>query len=767
MNRTFSRFVFALALTSVFSSAAGAAAESRRERPGVVVLFSGVSLDQPVPAVFDSSSRLVVDRQNGRLVVQGSTDVIARWTRIFPGGAPKVVAPVDDSNESFLAVARKLLGRTSLDAPGIGVLLRTSGTVAQATEAVVPSPLAAGPAHPEAVVISDDFEGPLLTADGGKWTIRNTTSTQAHQWGTTGCDHLSGLQSVDSVRGGTGGANLTCDDVYPKNMRTWLDYGSPISLAGTNLPVLKFGFRGRSASSQDSSGSIEDYAGVFISQSTASGNGFYWYGDWQASWYGAAFDVTRWPGLGDLRQFPNLALWFDFQSASGTPVGPGFRVDDFNVSGGSNVCGLTILEVDATHCPLITVRVSPTDEAGNGITNLGQQDFTVKEDGQARNFRAVCSYTAPNVTQCLISYTTPSISGTHSLEIALDNGDCQTSATTSVTRDCPLGTGCRLTVAAVDSTQCPIVSIQVTPSDLAGNPIPNLSAVNFTLAEDGIGKNLVAVCDSLACTLTYSSSYRSGTHTDAITLDTGTCTATTATSVELACSETGCTGPYEYFVPAGAHAAGKNGTNFVTDLMILNEGPTSATGAIFLLVRDEDNSSAASIRISIPVATSAELDDVVLGSFYRNGIAAAFRICSDQPLRIESRTYTNAPAGTYGQGIPGFAGNRALRPGHSGKLVGLRENARFRTNIGFVNTSAVQVNVNVQLYTKYGVLLGTVNSSVPPFGYVQRNQIFRELTNADISAGRAIVSPNGGGIFAYASIVDNDSGDPTFEDAGE
>jgi PKD repeat protein len=226
-----------------------------------------------------------------------------------------------------------------------------------------------------------------------------------------------------------------------------------------------------------------------------------------------------------------------------------------------------------------------------------------------------------------------------------------------------------------------------------------------------------------------------------------------------------CSGPNSYFIPAGAHASGGGGAQWVSDVTILNTGLSTASVTIQMLERGMDNSNPTPFSLTVAPGTQAELPDVFLNRFGRNNVAAAMRICSSQPLRVMSRTYNQAAAGTFGQGIPGYPTPQALGLGEWGVLTFLYENGKYRTNIGFVNTTTSTIGVLVELYDSAGRILGVRIYTLRPWEYVQRTQIFREVTGSDVAAGTAIVRPLGGSLFAYASLVDNDTGDPTYMNA--
>ncbi len=58
--------------------------------------------------------------------------------------------------------------------------------------------------------------------------------------------------------------------------------------------------------------------------------------------------------------------------------------------------------------------------------------------------------------------------------------------------------------------------------------------------------------------------------------------------------------------------------------------------------------------------------------------------------------------------------------------------------------------------------MGIVNRTLEPFEYEQLNRVFERVTDDDVDDGYAVLTTStpGGAFFAYASVVDNLTGDP-------
>src|SRR5581483_6805536 len=90
-----------------------------------------------------------------------------------------------------------------------------------------------------------------------------------------------------------------------------------------------------------------------------------------------------------------------------------------------------------------------------------------------------------------------------------------------------------------------------------------------------------------------------------------------------------------------------------------------------------------------------------------------------------------------------------------------------RTNIGLVNPNPTAANVSWRPYDKNSAAVGSVSSSsiqtIPPFGVIQPTNMVSLFSapGADLSDSW-ISFTSDQPIFAYASVVDNGTTDPTF-----
>jgi hypothetical protein len=224
----------------------------------------------------------------------------------------------------------------------------------------------------------------------------------------------------------------------------------------------------------------------------------------------------------------------------------------------------------------------------------------------------------------------------------------------------------------------------------------------------------------------------------------------------------------ELFIPATAHVLGLAGTDWRTNLEIANFKNQPVECSIDLLKTGFGNTSPESTTVTVPASSNVRVRDVLYELFNHDG-SAALRLSSDGPLlAATSSTFNTTDDGTYGQFIPGTTSDLAIQPNRRGLMVQLSQSdanaSGFRTNLGLLNITGIQVEVLIELYDFDGSLLGSSSTVLKPFEHRQINRVFRDVTTDAVSNGFAWVSTSTpqGAVLAYASVVDNRSGDPVY-----
>ena len=229
------------------------------------------------------------------------------------------------------------------------------------------------------------------------------------------------------------------------------------------------------------------------------------------------------------------------------------------------------------------------------------------------------------------------------------------------------------------------------------------------------------------------------------------------------CASCGATPGRTYLLPAAAHAAGLNGTTWLTDLGLYNPGDAEVTAQLTFQPRGGDAGGGTAATVVIPAGEARELDDVVATVLGTSG-SGALRIAADGRLTVSSRTYNTATDGTFGQAIGGVGIGAGLAPGESARLVGLVQGGGFHTNLGLANAGPATGLAAVELYDADGSLLTTLEVELAPHGWEQLNEVFAHQGFAAVAHGSIVVRNTSAAtlLTPYASVVDDVTGDPSY-----
>jgi len=233
---------------------------------------------------------------------------------------------------------------------------------------------------------------------------------------------------------------------------------------------------------------------------------------------------------------------------------------------------------------------------------------------------------------------------------------------------------------------------------------------------------------------------------------------------------------YSYFVAASARTAGQAGSQWYSDLAVLNPpGGTDSNVRLYFLEAGQNNTNAGGLEIELTSGASVYIQDIVGSLFGRDTGTGAILLASDTPLLVSSRIYDAGGEGTFGQYLGGKPSISGQLDGKGSRLIQLAQSADFRTNVGFVNLHGAQLK-------KTDLHLGGIDADsqnlelrdsvlVPPFSMKQISSVFTEDSDdaiLDVRYGSELPLPskarNPGlprSLVTYASVVDNNSNDPT------
>jgi len=233
-----------------------------------------------------------------------------------------------------------------------------------------------------------------------------------------------------------------------------------------------------------------------------------------------------------------------------------------------------------------------------------------------------------------------------------------------------------------------------------------------------------------------------------------------------------------YVVPAAANKLGNLGTDWHTDLTLVN--PHGSTLPVFLqfLPSNRDNSGGVpTVTFELYPYETLNLWDV-LGpkGFAARGSTGALLVgadteriaCSAQAhncdFLVTSRTYTIGPLpGEFGQALPGFPAQLGMDASVLAYLPQVSRDGDFRTNLGVASLAGAWVEVGVDVQAPDGRILRRTSTWVPPFGHVQWG------LDTTVTGGTVVMyvksGPADAMLFPYASVVNQRSGDPVYVEA--
>ena len=219
---------------------------------------------------------------------------------------------------------------------------------------------------------------------------------------------------------------------------------------------------------------------------------------------------------------------------------------------------------------------------------------------------------------------------------------------------------------------------------------------------------------------------------------------------------------FSHWLPAVAHTdVPSRNSHWRSDIAILNRSASTAVVELKLHLSGMVLSKEASVGPNAMIVIKDVVAELTTGLGAVNG-SGALEVWSDQDLYLTGRTYNQlAPGQTYGQNYDGAEPDDALlSAGQSAWLPQLAQNALFRTNIGITNTSNASANVTLALFDTQGDRVWSGSRDLGAGEFYQYDQPFNAV--GGMEQGYATVTVNSGsGITAYASVIDQATGDPT------
>jgi PKD repeat protein len=216
-----------------------------------------------------------------------------------------------------------------------------------------------------------------------------------------------------------------------------------------------------------------------------------------------------------------------------------------------------------------------------------------------------------------------------------------------------------------------------------------------------------------------------------------------------------------WIVPTVGRLAGANNTRWRSDVRIWNGESTPQT--IRLDLRRGDSSSEK--QIVLQPGQTVSYDDVIAVLYPELGdLTGVLTIRGDGALAATSRIYNESADGTYGMAAPPRMEGDFLTAGDQRDLLQIANNPAYRCNFGATALDEGAL-VRVSAFDLDGQLLGAKTYQIAPRSNIQV-AIFPDLgITAPQPAARLQVHVLSGRAYAYATVIDNKTGDAIFVEA--
>jgi hypothetical protein len=225
----------------------------------------------------------------------------------------------------------------------------------------------------------------------------------------------------------------------------------------------------------------------------------------------------------------------------------------------------------------------------------------------------------------------------------------------------------------------------------------------------------------------------------------------------------------ELILPGIAKVHGAAGTNWISDMVLLNTTDATRQVTMEMWVRNDANASPQTRSLSLAAHECRRLADVLPGLFGVNNGAAAFKISVGPGVIVDARTFNQVSSGSYGQYVPAMYWPQGVYSTLSGYFPMVTQNAAFRTNLGLVNGGSGPVKVQISLLDDSGTVVGTpITVDLADRAVTQIDRIVNRFTSASFAGGYLKLEvpssySSDHPVYAFVTVVDQKTGDPVYQ----
>ncbi|MGD8441386.1 MAG: hypothetical protein PVG53_12690 [Holophagae bacterium] len=223
-------------------------------------------------------------------------------------------------------------------------------------------------------------------------------------------------------------------------------------------------------------------------------------------------------------------------------------------------------------------------------------------------------------------------------------------------------------------------------------------------------------------------------------------------------------GTTAYF-PVQAAVAGAAGSNFRTDLRIVNKTSATVSVTVDYYAAGADANTAPDATFTVDVAANEQrvLNDYVASQLGVANGRGGVVVTADGAVTVVSRVYTAGDEGTFGLFVDSVGMDDAMAAGVIPFLQNRPANsgAGFRGSIGWFNPNTSAVNVTLRGWDTSGTLLGETSLTANALTHDQ--EFINGLWAALADYGDMYVTFSADGpLFMYGTITDNATNDGTY-----
>ncbi|HYI11132.1 MAG TPA: hypothetical protein VEK57_18895 [Thermoanaerobaculia bacterium] len=220
----------------------------------------------------------------------------------------------------------------------------------------------------------------------------------------------------------------------------------------------------------------------------------------------------------------------------------------------------------------------------------------------------------------------------------------------------------------------------------------------------------------------------------------------------------------EIFIPVTYRGAGAADSVWRTEISVSNiSSSVHATPIQTTIALHRENVDPVTIRMPLSPMEVLTIPDALWAWFGVENGGGIVRVTwaeNDARITARARIYNlGSEAGEFGQGVPGVRVDNLVSDQF---LVGLSGVDGNRTNVGVSNPHDQHVLFWITLYDTSGLARGAFATSVAPRSFRQFNDIFSYFQSGPLNAAAVRITGTDATLYAYASIVRNDTGDATF-----